>query len=400
MDIYALICSPENIEKAYDSVLKSMREASRAQRGSCRAFAKKLDYYSSHKPDVLAQISTRLRPSGELAFRRFITKIPKKPSGPRIRPISLFSFEERVILRATLNILWPILEPVIVPSICYCTFRKDGLHPPRGTVAATLELANARKSAEYFVLKSDIAGFFDNIDRTMLVAQISKLVPDLAAIKLLECVLFCESEFDNSYFLDHEKILSTKGVPQGSALSPILACIFLSPFDGLMSSRGIKIIRYVDDLAILADSLETALTLEGELIEVLGQQFGGLQLSKHKTIISTPRESVEFLGHLVHGDGRISPSPSRKASVRKWIFSLIEQLPGRPDSIVVSELSSYLIGYFHSMSHCNFTDKQYSDFGVLIGDALERRGLDRKRLSRMLRKSSKKWPDAFLEGLP
>jgi len=43
----------------------------------------------------------------------------------------------------------------------------------------------------------------------------------------------------------------TKGIPQGSVISPILANLFLDEFDEALLKKGYKLVRYADDFVIL-----------------------------------------------------------------------------------------------------------------------------------------------------
>ncbi|WP_025685193.1 reverse transcriptase domain-containing protein [Paenibacillus maysiensis] len=45
-----------------------------------------------------------------------------------------------------------------------------------------------------------------------------------------------------------------EGSPQGGPLSPLLANIYLNEFDQEMKSRGVTVIRYADDIVVLAKS--------------------------------------------------------------------------------------------------------------------------------------------------
>ncbi|WP_206093350.1 reverse transcriptase domain-containing protein [Paenibacillus yonginensis] len=45
-----------------------------------------------------------------------------------------------------------------------------------------------------------------------------------------------------------------EGSPQGGPLSPLLANIYLNEFDQEMKSRGVIVIRYADDIVVLAKS--------------------------------------------------------------------------------------------------------------------------------------------------
>lgn len=52
-----------------------------------------------------------------------------------------------------------------------------------------------------------------------------------------------------------------EGSPQGGPLSPLLANIYLNEYDQEMEKRGVTVIRYADDIVVLAKSRRVALRL-------------------------------------------------------------------------------------------------------------------------------------------
>jgi retron-type reverse transcriptase len=54
-----------------------------------------------------------------------------------------------------------------------------------------------------------------------------------------------------------------EGSPQGGNLSPLLANIYLDKFDKEFESRGVKVVRYADDILLLAKSKRASERLLG-----------------------------------------------------------------------------------------------------------------------------------------
>ncbi|NCC31298.1 MAG: hypothetical protein EOM24_04635, partial [Chloroflexia bacterium] len=82
--------------------------------------------------------------------------------------------------------------------------------------------------------------------------------------------------------------------PQGGALSPLLANIYLHPFDLAMTSHGLRLVRYLDDLVVMCasrDEAERALILMQRQLATLH-----LQLNEAKTSIVAYADGLEFLG--------------------------------------------------------------------------------------------------------
>ena len=55
---------------------------------------------------------------------------------------------------------------------------------------------------------------------------------------------------------------TTKGVPQGGPLSPLLSNIYLNEFDKEMERRGNRFVRYADDCVILFKSKRSAMRVK------------------------------------------------------------------------------------------------------------------------------------------
>ncbi|ABU58748.1 RNA-dependent DNA polymerase [Roseiflexus castenholzii] len=86
----------------------------------------------------------------------------------------------------------------------------------------------------------------------------------------------------------------SRGTPQGGALSPLLANIYLHPFDVAMTSQGFRLARFVDDFVIMCatqDEAERALNFAQQQLRVLR-----LELNAEKTRIASYANGIEFLG--------------------------------------------------------------------------------------------------------
>lgn len=85
-----------------------------------------------------------------------------------------------------------------------------------------------------------------------------------------------------------------RGTPQGGALSPLLANIYLHPFDVALTSQGVRLVRFMDDCVVLcASEAEAQRTLT--LVEQQLATFR-LQLNPGKTRIVNYADGLEFLG--------------------------------------------------------------------------------------------------------
>ena len=101
------------------------------------------------------------------------------------------------------------------------------------------------------------------------------------------------------------------GIIQGSPLSPLLANIYLHPFDKAMTRAGIRMVRYADDLLLLCRSEGRA----QHALEHAQKQLATLklELNPKKTQIAAFNTGIEFLGHIFDTDGCYQPIPESRA---------------------------------------------------------------------------------------
>ena len=101
------------------------------------------------------------------------------------------------------------------------------------------------------------------------------------------------------------------GIIQGSPLSPLLANIYLHPFDKAMTRAGIRLVRYADDLLLLCRNEDRARHAQQQAQRHLATLK--LALNPKKTEIAELNTGVEFLGHIFDRDGCYQPVPESRA---------------------------------------------------------------------------------------
>ena len=184
----------------------------------------------------------------------------------------------------------------------------------------SIEIIQAAIAEGYqYVIESDIEDFFPSVDLDILKYQLDAYIPQNDTC--LKNILL--KSIKNGYVLNgvyHERI---KGLAQGSPLSPILANLYLDSFDeqikqwGLVSpdehaetdhdtgdaghkaafsnaARGVKMVRYADDLIILTRTKEDAEHVLSETEAYLSTL--GLKIKKEKTAIRSIKDGFQFLG--------------------------------------------------------------------------------------------------------
>jgi CRISPR-associated endonuclease Cas1/group II intron reverse transcriptase/maturase len=197
------------------------------------------------------------------------------------RAISVPTVRDRVAVQAATAVLTPILDATF--EECSYGYRKG-----KGRRQALMEIIRLRDMGYIYVLDADIEKFFDNIDHFLLIQRLADLVPEESVARLVASWLTVDIHDGNNVYQ------LTKGVPQGSSLSPLLSNLYLDLFDKVMMERGYKLIRYCDDFVVLAQHHAVALEAHQLSEHLLGQLK--LRLKAEKTQIVTFEQGFRYLG--------------------------------------------------------------------------------------------------------
>ena len=98
----------------------------------------------------------------------------------------------------------------------------------------------------------DLEKFFDTVNQSKLIQVLSNTVKDGRVVSLIHKYLRA-GIMVNGMFEE-----STKGVPQGGPLSPLLGNVMLNESDQELERRGHRFVRYADDMVIFYKSRKTA----------------------------------------------------------------------------------------------------------------------------------------------
>lgn len=212
----------------------------------------------------------------------------QKPDGGK-RPIGVLTVEDRIVQRAVLQVIEPLFDKEF--SACNFGYRK-GI-----SVQHALEQVGRHFNRGFdWVLDADIEDFFQNIDQRILKREFAKVVPDRYIRHLLEAWLSLGHDGVGQPPLVRKEAARV-GILQGSPLSPLLANIYLAPFDRAVSGKGFNLIRYGDDLIVLCDSKHHAETALKYIRKALAKLK--LNLNPRKTLVTHFAKGVRFLGHLL-----------------------------------------------------------------------------------------------------
>jgi hypothetical protein len=139
-----------------------------------------------------------------------------------------------------------------------------------------------------YVVFSDIAGFYGNIDLNILYSDLNSLGTDVALLDLLrKC-------------LERWSRPRGRGIPQGYTASDFLAKLYMHPIDLGLRNSGFNHLRYVDDIRIFCkDRLEAKKALL-RLTDLLRNRGLSLQTSKTEILpVDKARDKIDGVGPLI-----------------------------------------------------------------------------------------------------
>jgi len=178
---------------------------------------------------------------GDFKFTPYLENLKSKGRGKYPRLISIPTVRDRVVLHQ-LKVLLSLVFPDSVPKSIANTYVQN----------LSKELATKDPETTY-VCSCDIKNFYDSINRQRINKILTKKIKHEPAIKLLASALKCPTVPKNTRRKEYKKYYETKGVPQGLAISNILAAIYLLDVDTGMNTKDIKYYRYVDDVLIYGE---------------------------------------------------------------------------------------------------------------------------------------------------
>ncbi len=258
-----------------------------------------------------------------------------KPTGGT-RTISLLCVRDKVLLQAIAQVFNRIFDPLFLD--CSFAYRKH-----KSALQAADQINRLIQAGQVWVFESDIERFFDSIHHDILLRSIDNEIMDRDVILLVK--QFLTSTHTN----DQVSYIPSVGISLGSPLSPILANIYLTPFDTMMSQFGFFLIRYADDFVVLGKTRAEVELAQRKTIEMMSELK--LRLSEKKTHILHCSDGFDFLGFHFTEEGR-GPSRSAQNSLTVRLQSALEDASDKSNPEKMDDLCAVLRGwrqYFHSL---------------------------------------------------
>lgn len=246
---------------------------------------------------------------------------------PKFRVIEKSKYIDRIVHRWYVD---NFMKEYFVKSFIdtsYACIENKGMHK------ACLDVQNAMKHCKrvwnnYYIIKMDVAKYFQNIDKTILYSILQRKIKD-------EKLLWLTREILYSNGID-------KGLPIGNYTSQCFANIYLNELDQY-AKHNLKLkywYRYMDDMIAIVKTKEEAIEKLYKIRVFLYRNLG-LELNS-KTQIIKSRQGVNFCGYKIN-EYRLKIRDKGKRKLKKKIKYLKYKI--RNGKMTSKEAKKYLAGH-------------------------------------------------------
>jgi RNA-directed DNA polymerase len=264
LSILAKISSEQSLFEAWRLLNKSNKTSKGLSNVSIKDFETNLKNHVS-------EISKSLQSNKYIFSKVKGVTIPKKDGKPR--PLRVPEIKDRLVHKVLAIEFEKILSTKFkLKNKCSFAYQ-SGI----GLIDAIAQMLIYYQDGYKIILEADIIKFFPSVDSISLIDKIKKSLPDDSVNDLFEKAIGQElgnvQELKNKKVYEEHFLDSELGIPQGNALSPLLANICLSEFDQRMINEDIKMVRYADDFIILCKDKNEAYKSFNIALEELEQKL-------------------------------------------------------------------------------------------------------------------------------
>lgn len=281
-----------NLRKAYWSVRRNRGSRSSGVDGQS------IQDFSANLEAELLALSEALR-SGSYVPQAVKRVWIDKQDGSQ-RGLGIPTIRDRVVQQSLLNVLEPIFDPDFHPS-------SYGYRPK---LSAHHAVAKAERFMHryqlHYVADLDLTKCFDSLDHALILGSLNRKVSDGKVLGLVKSFL------ESGVLTETGFVESHTGSPQGGIISPLLMNIYLDHFDQKMRSKGIRIVRYADDILLFGLNKSELQRHYHEAVKVLEFDLK-LTINKSKSRMTDLWIGVDYLGFRI---GRHGVSVSSKSIKR------------------------------------------------------------------------------------
>lgn len=254
---------------------------------------------------------------------------------PKLRKIEKSKYMDRIVHRWLVD---NILKPYFIPRFIQTTY---ACIEGRGMHKACLDMQEMMKHCtriwnNYYILKMDIAKYFDNIDKKILLNILEKRIKDKDVMWLINEILYANKR--------------EKGLEIGNYTSQMFANIYLNEYDWYVKRElNIKYFsRYMDDSILLVKTKKEAIQALENIKRFLKENLH-LELNS-KTQIFKSSQGVNYCGYKIN-EYRLKIRDKGKKKLKKKIKYLRYEI--KNGKMTSKDAKRYLAGHLGYLKIAN-----------------------------------------------
>lgn len=294
VDLMNVVLSRDNLNRAYKKV-----KANKGAGGVDNLSVDELgSYLKTNGEKIINDIRTRRY------FPMPVKRVYIPKSNGKKRPLGIPTVLDRMIQQAIAQPITDIYERVFSDY-------SFGFRPERSCHDAIKQALVYLNDGYEWVIDIDIEQFFDKVNHDKLIQILREQVNDSDVLNLIRKYL-------KAGVMEKGLEKATKtGVPQGGPISVILSNVYLDKLDKELETRGLRFVRYADDVLIFTRS-ETAANRVMTSISSWIERKLFLKVNAAKSKVCRPKRS-KYLGFtFLKHDGQWKVKPTSKSKARLY----------------------------------------------------------------------------------
>ncbi len=327
MELMEIITSKENLNRAYKRVVAN-KGASGIDGVSVEELGK---YIKDNREDIINSLRNKTY------FPNPVRRVYIPKSNGKRRALGIPTALDRTIQQAISQPISHIYEGVFSDS-------SYGFRPNRSCHDAISQALEYLNEGYEWVVDIDIEEFFDKVNHDKLIQILREQVNDSKTLNLIRKYL-------KAGVMEKGLIKATKtGVPQGGPLSVILSNIYLDKLDKELEQRGLRFVRYADDILIFTRSEKAAQRVMNSISNWIERKlFLKVNATKSKVVRPTRGKYLGFTFLKRSDKWQVKPTTQKKKALYQKIKEYLKRgkAVARPLSVTFKRVNEIVRGWIN-----------------------------------------------------